>query len=396
MIFPVSSLNSRTCKELVIQILGSNSALSAKKIHKQAQEKFQTTTTYQAIHKALKLLVEEAVAKKFENEYYLNQEWINKVHAFVQDLKDRKSISEILPPPTPLPDFKERIELQPIYFIPFWLGKFRKVPLEITVLDRTKEKIIFEWREEKYVWYDTGVAVLSAIAPERKCDAIDFLWERRRVHQGILNKEYIYATHIEELLKLFNLKSDPQLSYVMSIHRVKKPQNPDLLKLFLHPTILGIPDNPKVNINPENIKMARHKLNILTYIESPDTYEISFSATQKIFASWSNVVFYSDKESLLNELITLECELQHLWFYFYTLKNKVRNALRKNNRKEIKHLFLRGKKCTNWWHNFEQMGAVDDFQTLSIKEGLIKTSKIEKIYNDLQKIFTYCEEGMIL
>lgn len=397
------SPGSPCCKDLILKALSGNSALSAKKIHEKVRDNFQAEVSYQAVHKALGPLVEAKILKKFQNEYYLNPEWVNYLHSFVEDLKekniiDAKKTNEELGKP----DYTLKLMMKPIRFVPFYLGpkKFSvRMPKECKILNREKEKISFLWHKNRYIWYNTGVCVQVIKEKENSRNIIDFLLERRRKHHKLLNLKSKPTKDIVKLVKHLNPRAKPCLSYVMSIHAVdcldNTPYFDNMLRLIAEPGFLGIHDNPKLEVSEQQIVSAHKKLSTLdrTELQLPSVYEITTNRDGKIFASWSNVVFSSEPSNLnnlSNQLIELETELQHLWFYFHTLKNDLRRKLKTSEKNSLNELCRKQIEGVNLWNEFENLDAGEDSLTQQLKEALIKTSRIEKVYQELQNLFSFC------
>lgn len=405
--FTVTDLryDSNNCKDLIIKALSGKPALSAKKIHNHIEQEFQAKISYQAVHKMLGALTKDKVLKKFENDYYLNSEWINYLHSFVGDLKEKKMIGSGLQKEEESRNYNSLLKIKAFRFIPFHLGKpkISNLPKAPVILKKTKERISFRLNNYLYFWYNTGVCVQVVDEEGKNINVINFLLERRKVHHNLLNFQAPASKEILKLTKQLNPSSKQRLGYVMSIHSVNFPEKtslyPNMLKLITEPGILGIHDNPKIEIDNKMIKNARNKLYFLSdeEIENQNIYEVSVDKTKKLLASWSNVVFCCDEDDFSDfssQLIELETDLQHLWFYFHSLKNEIRRQVRHNNKPALRRLLQQKRNCLNLWHGYENIGAQQDSQTLLIKEALIKTSKIEKIYSELNQLFSYCEEEL--
>ncbi len=392
---------SENCKDLIIKSLSGNPALSAKKIHDKVKKDFQAKVSYQAVHKSLGLLVNANILKRYHHEYYLNQEWIEQIYSFVEDLKEKRAI-QVKDASEPRPDYTERLKIRPIRFVPFLLGRKKsrvQLPPDCKVLGREKEKIFFSWRGNRYFWFGTGTCVQVIDEKEKQSGIIDFLLERRKKHHQLLNFESQAANDIKELIKTINPRAKPYLSYVMSIHAVEFAENipyfENMLRLIAEPSFLGIPDNPKFVVGKSQIESAQRKLAGLESKEPqfPSVYEVVINRGKKTFASWSNVVFSSEKnegEHHSQQLVKLETELQHLWFYFHDLKNEIRRKMKAGDKSRMKELLRKQRETAVLWSEFENLGAMDDTYTQLLKEGLIKTSRIEKIYAELQNLFSSC------
>src|SRR3989338_8268587 len=157
------SPESGKCKDLIIKSLSGSPALSAKKIYLKVKTDFQTKVSYQAVHKSLGLLANANILKKFNNEYYLSQEWVGHIHSFIEDLKEKRAIITKDANEQPLEvNYARKLTIKPTRFVPFYLGlqKFNaRLPQDCKIFDRGREKISFSWRGNTYSWYKTGVCV---------------------------------------------------------------------------------------------------------------------------------------------------------------------------------------------------------------------------------------------
>jgi len=72
----MSIFGENTAKSKIIQILATNEPLTAKQIHYKLKRQFAVTSTYQAMHKTLKQMLEEEILTKKTKTYSLNQTWV--------------------------------------------------------------------------------------------------------------------------------------------------------------------------------------------------------------------------------------------------------------------------------------------------------------------------------
>ncbi len=402
MVFQLAGLkgNAQSCKDLVIKVLSLNSALSPRKIHKQTEEKFNFNVTYQAIHKAVKILYHEGIIKKLENEYYLNPEWIHSLYHFVDTLKEKgfsppaqESFSDRF-------DYTRKIQIEPILFVPFMLGNSWRssfLPKDHKLLNKDKVKIIFEWRNRTYFWYNTRVCVQITTAPKRTRNIIDFFLERRKRHQDIINYNDNCAQDIIDLTKITRPGSKPKILYVMSIHGLKLPPKAkdselsNILRLLTDISILGLVDSSEVHISQVQIAAARRKLieSQQKDVRSTNIFEIHFNEKKKVFSSWGNVVFLCPPDEYLHlskMLLELEADLQHLWYYFYFLKKELRKSLRSNTVPRTSKLKGLLRKGYSLWDDFGGISASTDSSSLRLREALIKTSRIERLIREVENL----------
>ncbi len=407
MLPPSADLNfaQPTCRDLVIAALSDKPSLSAKKVHRVMQQQLKTNVSYQAVHKTLRTMADSGIVKIFEREYYLNPEWVNSLSLFVEKLKNKKPIGK----PTEgdkstansiSPDSIATLSIQPIRFVPFYLGHFHRDPLPswCVVLSKTKNKIMFKTEKHRYAWFNTGVCVQIIEEEVQRLGVVDFLVERRKQHQNIINFNASSSREIKALVQTFAPSKEGKLSYVMSIHLIGSSNSvlppTNMLKLLAEPGILGIHDNPKQIVDREVIRKAQQKLcsGPQEKIDSPSIYELRLDDTTAILASWSNVVFScpaAAEQHLRQLFVELECELQQLWFYFYTMKNALRRFIVHKNKRELRNIVKQRQCFSELWNEFENISATEDSHGLLIKEALIKTSRISRVYRELENLINY-------
>ncbi len=79
------STESKT-KDIIISILIRDHPLTSRKLHRALKAEYQYMVTYQAVHKAVKLLLEQKVLKMEGKGYSINEAWIENVTKFVDEL----------------------------------------------------------------------------------------------------------------------------------------------------------------------------------------------------------------------------------------------------------------------------------------------------------------------
>lgn len=79
---PQPSLKKKNSKDLILSILMSEPELSAVRIYNQIKKQFGISLTYRAVHKSLKLLLEEGVLTEQGNRYSINLTWIKEIRDF--------------------------------------------------------------------------------------------------------------------------------------------------------------------------------------------------------------------------------------------------------------------------------------------------------------------------
>lgn len=83
----VDSINNRKgVKSAIVEILSMQWPLSLKALHYLLYRKYALNVSYQAVHKAVKQLVEDRVIERDGRFYCLNRCWISKVKNFGRDI----------------------------------------------------------------------------------------------------------------------------------------------------------------------------------------------------------------------------------------------------------------------------------------------------------------------
>ena len=73
--------------DAIVAILGCRWPLSLKSVYHAVARDYAIKVSYQAVHKALKQLVEKGIVVKENREYCLNIDWIRKVKCFGANLE---------------------------------------------------------------------------------------------------------------------------------------------------------------------------------------------------------------------------------------------------------------------------------------------------------------------
>ncbi|GEM_PF-2112831 len=93
------SLANSPTKEKIINIISANWPITAKGIHRILKKDDNISITYQAIHKALKELIQNDILEKDNSGYALNRKWVKELGEFTQKVEEefegRKNKSEI-------------------------------------------------------------------------------------------------------------------------------------------------------------------------------------------------------------------------------------------------------------------------------------------------------------
>jgi len=392
--------NAKTVKEKIIQILSNEFPLSARKIYNKIKN--ENSVSYQAVHKALKELVDENIVEKSGREYLLNVEWIRNLKIFVYRLNKFYEIVNNNTEDVQKINFKfssnylvHRLRAYPVSFIPFYAGK----PLSLNKLDKffnvkfaDDHKIIFQNNDKQYHWFrKTGIIVQVSEGKRHRYDILNFLLSRRNRHLNILNNQSHLSKDIEFVVDIINKSRIkqiiPKIYYVMSIYFVELDETIDslilnnLLKMMTLPSILGITDNPNHVIDDNQLSLINKKLRFLENraLENSNIWNISISDDKLGYASWSNVVICCkrvDEKHIKQILTDIEIELQHLWFYFYYVKNIV-----KFNADKYRDIY---RCCIELWERFNKIEPTYDSQFYIFKRALIETSQIKDLFNNLK------------
>ena len=83
---PGISMSEKNVKSAIINILSIDWPLSLKKIYNIINKKYSLGVTYQAVHKAVNLLIKKDILIKNNREYSLNKEWITQLKEFSNKL----------------------------------------------------------------------------------------------------------------------------------------------------------------------------------------------------------------------------------------------------------------------------------------------------------------------
>ena len=76
-------------KGKIIDLLSNNNPLTAKQIYSKLQRQYSLASTYQAVHKTLKQMLEESVLIKEKTTYSLNPEWVDNYKRNAEQLSEK-------------------------------------------------------------------------------------------------------------------------------------------------------------------------------------------------------------------------------------------------------------------------------------------------------------------
>lgn len=127
-------------KNLIVEIISQEWPLTAKKVHARLSKKHNVSTTYQAIHKALKELTQKRILQKGKEGYLINKEWLHSLSEFAQktmndieeNVREIKSLHKI--------SFKKNAD-----FITFYNNFLERIAKEHDVV-----KVTFHFRHVPY------------------------------------------------------------------------------------------------------------------------------------------------------------------------------------------------------------------------------------------------------
>jgi len=77
----------RNVKDAIILILSQESTLNLKAIHSKVRGDKKLNVSYQAVHKAIRLLEKEGIVRKDRLSYSISREWVNQLKQFVEKLE---------------------------------------------------------------------------------------------------------------------------------------------------------------------------------------------------------------------------------------------------------------------------------------------------------------------
>jgi len=85
-------------RDMIIHILAEGSPLGLMQLYNKIKKNPRNkSVTYQAIHKAMKSLLEDDVAEKIGKMYGISNKWIDKISIFVENMKETKLKNNIFP-----------------------------------------------------------------------------------------------------------------------------------------------------------------------------------------------------------------------------------------------------------------------------------------------------------
>lgn len=78
----LSKSENKSVKDLIVHILSMQWPLSAKKIYNIIKNKYNYNVSYQAVHKSLKILIDQGILTKKDKEFLISIEWIDNLKEF--------------------------------------------------------------------------------------------------------------------------------------------------------------------------------------------------------------------------------------------------------------------------------------------------------------------------
>lgn len=75
-------------KDLIINVLAMKYPLTSKKVYNEIKKRFAYSVTYQAVHKAIRQLLEQGTLVREGKEYYVSIQWIEETSDFIERMKE--------------------------------------------------------------------------------------------------------------------------------------------------------------------------------------------------------------------------------------------------------------------------------------------------------------------
>jgi uncharacterized caspase-like protein len=273
-------------------------------------------------------------------------------------------------------------------FIPFYLGTNEKTfssakYLEFPCLQIDKSRVIY---------FNDGFVTFILQEDRLYKDVVDFLVHRRMSHLSILEQ----SSWVTRLLVGLQSQDSPnplisqmpsQLCYVMSIHAVRS-LNLDIpegtFKLLTEPSIIGVTDDPNQKIlQTEEELYSLSDQEIKTMAESH--INIIRSKTVTFYSGWANVIvdIKTPDNNDLEALISQEVILQKLWYKLFLFSESLsglHNRFEELDCEKIKEMRKEVFKLKLEYSQFIKTEPTGSTLINSLKEDLIKTSKVESMY----------------
>ncbi len=385
-----------TTDSFILCLLAKYPFLSAKQIHEQLKKETIGKISYHAAYKTIKRLCKRGILQRGDVGYSLSKDWINSVCSFADIVNNRKTMHK----KEPISDAHAttKLDITQYRFMPFWLGKPIKIEHGNSNFSdvKTEEGVLyFKFGNCSYTWFPTGICVQQSQAKPPPMNIISSLMYRREDHLSILDGSSDVIHEIKMLEKLVNSRQKRKVTifyeYVLSVFHIERDSSipkiifDNLMKMLVHRDYLGIDDSSSTEIRVESINFITERLKNM--YEKPlhfsSIIDISSDKDRIVYASWGGVVFSTAKEynaPILSKLMKLETNLQHMWFLMYTFLTKSDSMKKTNN------IMVSLSEIKKTWTKFTTTDATEDYYYLTLKDGLIKTSRILRFVDQLQEI----------
>lgn len=283
---------------------------------------------------------------------------------------------------------------------PFYTGvKYQKgLSSELDSLECTKYNNYIELNineNNKLYWFDYGVCVWHVKMPISGSYIFEFAINRRIIYKIFLDEPCYIRHNINSILNSIcveKLNIEERMTnnnYVLSMVDIIKfdisnAKISNVLKLFSSPSILGY------GIFSKNKSLSEIDINSLIKTENDllsngvfgqEYCDFSVNGVIDGYASWAGVAFLKKDTISSTPFIELEINLQSLWCY---LNNQINLIKRGDHNYVIDH--FKANKIRSLISDISSISPRDQITLRLYREALIKTSRIEQLYNDFKEL----------
>lgn len=284
------------------------------------------------------------------------------------------------------------IQAQAFRLIPFYLGRKLLPDASFAQLPCMMLPSIPNGR---LIGFEDGFAVCLLQEPLFFESAAEFLLHRRQTHLSLLeSNSWLLQTLQQQQSQSLDhplLLGPPQrLSYVMSVHAIDNVAgkiDERTIYSITEPAILGISDDPSCSI--EQNAQSGHPTTAVELTTLANSRIHTLHSKEVTFHSgWANVVAEckGDSPQSVEMLVRLEVMLQKLWYKLFLLSEGL--GERASQTESLNTVWLKQArqeicKAKIEYASFCRINATGSTVWNALKEDLIKTSKIEAIYQSL-------------
>ena len=113
-------------------------------------------------HQFSNILHKDKILKKFDNEYYINPNWINHVDSFINKIKNKEDFDLTSNQDKNLNYKDKKLNIKAIRFIPFTLNlKKEEIKNQFKIINENEESINFvDQDKNNYFLFNTGICVM--------------------------------------------------------------------------------------------------------------------------------------------------------------------------------------------------------------------------------------------